>query len=68
MDIPGSDKQAEKQEDLKIRRRARHLSRATEIVVKVHVGFNGRHEVVISERDALGGGESVGHADGVLDL
>lgn len=56
------------EQSLQIRRRARSLPRSSEIVVKVFIGFNGCHEMVISKRDALRGGECVGHADCVLDL
>ena len=64
-------RQVEKEKEkkiLEIRRRARGLSRPSEIIVEVFVGVNGRHEVVVSEWYALCGRESVRHADGVLDL
>ena len=53
---------------LEIRCVARSPSRSSKIIVKVFIRFNGRHEVIVSERYALCRCESVGHADRVFDL
>ena len=59
---------SEKNLSLQIRRRARSLPCPSEIVVKVFVGLNGRQEVIVSKRDALGRRESVRHPHRVFDL
>lgn len=53
---------------LEIRRRARGLSRSSEVVVEIFIRFNGSREVVVPKWYALGCRERVGHADSVLDL
>ena len=65
-----SEREREREEIifLQIRRRARGLSCASEVVVKVFVGLNGREEVIVSERDALCRRESVGHPHRVFNL